>query len=191
MFLIFDTETTGFPTKGLERDNPAQARIIQLGYVILDEYFKEISAFKTLIALPDGKRIADGARNAHGISEEQCNKYGVPVSAVMPLFNNVLNKATKIIAHNLRFDSQLIDIENQAHSFQVDWSSPKCICTMELMTPICKLPSSRPTYKWPKLIEAYQYCFKEDFKGAHDALGDVRATSRVFKWLVDNRHVMV
>jgi len=60
---------------------------------------------------------------------------------------------------------------------------------MQLMTPICKLPSQRQTFKWPKLQEAYNFCFKEDFKGAHDALSDVRATARVLRWLVDNRHV--
>ena len=107
----------------------------------------------------------------------------------MPLFNSHLNRAELVVAHNIKFDSQLIDIENQQSDFKVDWRQRKFICTMELMTPICKLPSQRQTYKWPKLQEAYNYCFKEDFKGAHDALSDVRATARVLRWLVDNRHV--
>jgi len=191
MILIFDTETTGFPFKNLPKDNPAQARIIQLAFLVLDDNFKELSCFKSLVKLPTGKSVSSGAQVAHGISTDQCNKFGEHISNVMPLFNSCLNRADKVVAHNIRFDSQLVDIENQQSDFKVDWSHRKFICTMELMTPICKLASQRQTYKWPKLQEAYQYCFKEDFKGAHDALSDVKATAKVFKWLCDNRHVML
>lgn len=139
--------------------------------------------------LPTGKTIASGAQAAHGISTEECNKYGEFIENIMPLFNSHLLRAELVVAHNINFDSQLINIENEGNEITIDWSHRKFLCTMQLMTPICKLPSQRQTYKWPKLQEAYQYCFKEDFKGAHDALADVRATARVLRWLFDNRHV--
>ena len=188
MYLIFDTETTGFPSKDLPKTHPAQARIIQLAWIVLDEQLKEVAAFKCLIRSNNLWKISSGAQQAHGISQQECDKYGLNIDFVLPLFIDAHHSAKRVIAHNLRFDSQLVDIEAGA---QIGWQEPKHICTMQLMTPICKLPSMRMTYKWPKLQEAYQYCFKEEFKGAHDALNDVRATARIFKWLVDNHHVML
>lgn len=186
MYLIFDTETTGFPSKGLHRSDPKQARIIQLGMLLLDKNFKELAAIKTLIRSEGAWRISSGAQQAHGISQQECDDYGTNIEPVIKLFHDFKSRAGKVVAHNIAFDKQLIDIESD---IETDWTHPKYVCTMQLMTPICKLPSQRTTYKWPKLQEAYQYCFKEDFKGAHDAMADVRATARVLKWLVENRHV--
>lgn len=191
MYLIFDTETTGFPVKGQPREHPAQARLVQVGWVVLDVNFREISCFKSLIQLPSGKLIADGARAAHGINEADCHRYGIPAKPVMDVYNELWLKSKKVVAHNLNFDRQLIDIENE-DTLGLDWSDQKCVCTMHLMTPVCKIEQlTRAGYKWPKLQEAYQYLFKEEFKGAHDALSDVRATARIFQWLVENKHIEV
>lgn len=194
-YLIFDTETTGFPSKELPSSHPAQARIIQIAWLVLDEQFKEVSCFKYLVKSEGKWTISQGAQAAHGISQQDCDKYGEQISLIMPLFYAAFMNAKKVVAHNIRFDSQLIDIELNNHDTLkgegLNWNGPSCVCTMNAMTPICKLPSKsgRAGYKWPKLMEAYEYCFKESFKGAHDALADVRATARVLKWLVDNRHV--
>lgn len=187
-YLIFDTETSGFPSKGLPREHPAQARICQLAFVYLDENFKCLESYSTLIK-PDGWKISSGAQAAHGISLEDCHREGVPIKEAISIIDHMLRfNASKVVAHNIGFDRQLIDIESD---LIYNWFSEKHICTMELMTPICKLPSKRMTYKWPKLQEAYKYCFGEEFKDAHDALADCVATAKVFKWLVEHRHVTV
>jgi len=189
MYLILDTETSGFPSKGLPKENPKQARIVQLAWIILDKHFKEVSCFKSLIRSNGKWTISSGAQQAHGISQQECDNYGLPIENVMASLESALVLCQKVVAHNLKFDSQLIDIERV--KFESDWKADRYVCTMQLMTPICKLPSQRMTYKWPKLQEAYLYCFNEEFKGAHDALNDVRATGRVFRWLVERGHVTV
>jgi hypothetical protein len=60
------------------------------------------------------------------------------------------------------------------------------LCTMLTLTPICKIPKKdgRVGNKWPKLQEAYQYIFGEQFPNAHNAMVDIEATRRVFNWCV-------
>jgi len=108
MFLIFDTETTGFPSKNLPKENPAQARIVQLAFLLLDKNFKEVSCFKSLVCLPEGKSIASGAQAAHGISTDDCNKYGESINNVMHLFNSHLLRADLVVAHKNFFCVQSI-----------------------------------------------------------------------------------
>lgn len=188
MFLVFDTETTGFPSKGLPRNHPAQARVCQLAWVFLDSNFKCLESYSTLIK-PDGWKISSGASMAHGITLEQCEEFGKPIKEVMDIFEPMLQyNQKKVIGHNILFDAKLIDVESD---FVYNWNSRNTICTMELMTPICKLPSKKMQYKWPKLQEAYFHCFKEEFKGAHNTLQDVIATARVFKWLCQNNYIIV
>ncbi len=189
MFLIFDTETTGFPSKGLSRNDPRQARICQLAFVLLDKNFRCLEQFSSFIK-PDGWTISAGASQATGITDEMCREKGKPMAQIIPILEHAITyNATKVVAHNIALDSRLVDIESQQYTY--DWNHPRMVCTMQLMTPICKLPSKRMTHKWPKLIEAYEYLFGEKFDGAHDALADVIATARVFRWLVENRHVTV
>lgn len=38
-------------------------------------------------------------------------------------------------------------------------------------------------YKWPKLTEAYWHAFQELLPDAHDAMADVRACLRLFRWI--------
>ena len=45
MTLVFDTETTTFPSPKLAASHPYQARIVQLAWVLLDEQFKEKPSF--------------------------------------------------------------------------------------------------------------------------------------------------
>lgn len=178
-YLVFDTETTGFPRKELPAKHPEQARVIQIAALLLDDNFKERACFHTLIK-PDGWTISEGAQKVHGISMEDCEKWGLPIEAAKVCFISLLELCQFTIAHNRKFDSQMLDIEG------VNISNSLAFCTMDAMTDICRLPSARGGYKWPKLHEAYSYCFPgETIDKAHDALSDCRACARIFKWLRD------
>ena len=61
----------------------------------------------------------------------------------------------------------------------IDISKPR-FCTMKSTTDICRIPSPRGGYKWPKLGEAYKHFFGEELQGAHDAMNDVRAAMRIY-----------
>lgn len=197
MYLIFDTETTGFPIKGLSAEHPKQARVLQLAAIQLNENFDEVHSLYTLIKLPVGKVIDEGAFKAHGKTWEMCNDNGRQVEHVMGEFSIMQHLSPYHIAHNIKFDKGLIKIEmDRIGSGYTETNIPKEICTMELMTPICKLPhlkrnSFGTSYKWPKLKEAYKFIFGEEPVDQHDALGDVRATAKIFRWLVDNKHIKI
>ena len=51
---------------------------------------------------------------------------------------------------------------------------------MATTTEFCQLPGRYKNYKWPKLEELHRILFKEEFDGAHDAMGDVKAMVRCF-----------
>ena len=189
MFLIFDTETTGFPLKGVSPSHPGQARIVQLAWLLLDEKFQEVEHYNQLFKLSPETKISEGAQAAHGKSWEDCNLRGVSPREGVEQFLQLTTKSSLLIAHNFAFDVQLIEIERVVHNLGHLFCTPH-YCTMEATTPICKLPNrwKGKSYKWPKLQEAYQHCYGHQFDGAHDALADVRATAQVFKWLVDNGH---
>jgi len=197
MFLIFDTETTGFPSKTLAPSHPGQARLMQLAWLLLDDEFEEVACYNSLVRFPDTTVLSTGAEKAHGISRDDCKKYGFYTQSVIELFTEAQSLAKLVVAHNIAFDSQLIDIElidlRKGLPSEIQWhDTSRYFCTMQAMTPICQLPGGKfgSQYKWPKLIEAYRYVTGgKDFEGAHDALADVRATATVFKWLVEKGHV--
>jgi len=192
-FLIFDTETTGFPVNDVPATHPSQARIVQLAWLLLDQQFNELETYNQLFKLPPEVKIHPGAQAQHKKSWEDCDARGVSPREGIDLFSTKFSEADLIVAHNFAFDRQLIDIETQIHTdgwvLNFGQFTPY-YCTMQAMTPICKLPKKwkGTDYKWPKLQEAYKYCFGKEFDGAHDALSDVRATAQVFKWLVNNGH---
>ena len=193
MYFIYDTETTGFPLAGVSHNNPNQARIVQLAWLVLDEHLDEVACFSSLVKPVGSFKINPGAQAAHGISNDMCVRYGLPAKEVMDLLHSARKQCKSDIAHNIKFDRQLLDIEDKhAYGYPVySISTLKEVCTMELMTPICKLPptGNRSGYKWPKLTEAYKYVTGQELKGAHDALADVRGCVEVLRWLVANRHV--
>lgn len=199
MILVFDTETSNLPQHKLPLDHPAQARIVQFACVMFDRDFKERASFCSLIK-PDGWQMQPGAQSAHGITQAECQKHGMQIELVMDVYAEFCSVCDVFVAHNIKFDSELLSIEesilaDMTHATPAELNGSH-YCTMELMTPLCKLPGRGSGYKWPKLIEAYKHCFGDAAAcafqlEAHDALVDCRATAKVFKWLVDNKHVNI
>lgn len=194
-YTFFDTETSGFPFKQLGSAHPNQARILQLAAIQTDEFFKEINRLYTLIKLPQGKKINEGAFKKHGKTWEMCDAQGRKSLEVFTEFNELLRTSNVLVAHNFAFDSTMIDIEfdrNEILQYNVD----RAYCTMELMTSICQLPHKKKNsfgrkYKWPKLIESYKHCFGKEFDGQHDAMADVNACMEIFRWLIEQKIVKI
>lgn len=189
MYLIFDTETSGLPNYKLPLNDPNQARIIQLAAILLDESFEEVACLSTLIK-PDGWTIHPGAQAAHGIDITTCEKYGVHISIALHMFDCMYMKSTRVIAHNIKFDRRMIEVERAlSHpDFEIKSNPEIDFCTMLSTTNLCRLPGRIPgQFKWPKLVELHKFLFGTEFEGAHDALADVRATAKCFKYLVENK----
>jgi len=191
--LYFDTETTGLVDFRAPITAPHQPRMVQLACVLADETGAEISMVKLRVR-PDGFEIPEGASKVHGITTALAEQTGIPVGSALLIFAALIDAADILVAFNCEYDRYIIEREDLLDSsakIPTAWHKKAMLCAMKPMTEICQLPN--PNYpgkfKWPKLQEAHVHLFKEPFDGAHDALADVRATARVFRWLVDNGKV--
>ena len=182
MYLVYDTETTDLPNFGIAANHPKQARIVQLACVLMDEAHKEVASFCSLIK-PCNWVIQSGAQAAHGISQQECVEKGIGIEVALSVFNEFDRLCDLHIAHNIKFDSFLIKVERELLFGMGKHSDKQQFCTMLSMTNICRLPGKYGKYKWPKLQEVHEYLFHAPFEGAHDALADVRACAKVYKWL--------
>ena len=183
--LIFDTETSGTTSKSLAADHPDQGHLMQLACLLVDEIGREHAQFYSLVYPEVNYVVNPGAFAAHGIERSLCELQGLPLKVALSVFTELYQVADVVVAHNLKFDKGIIDTAVALASWSHNWDATKHYCTMEAMTPICRLPAKfkGTEFKWPKLAEAYKHCFKTEMTNAHDALGDVRATSQVWLWL--------
>lgn len=186
--LIFDTETTGGMNYKKPYDDPEQPDIVQIAALLTNG--TQVLGSMNLMVLPR-KKCAEEAEKVHGITEDILQVAGMPPSVAIPLFNQFVKKADRLVAHNLAFD---LDVVSRAygllgHSPEGLRSKPR-VCTMKSSTKIVGLPPSpgRREPKWPKLQEAYKALVDiNGFHGAHDAMIDVNACYRVLIALQEKR----
>lgn len=186
MYLFFDTETTGLPDFYAPDRLGIQPHVVQLAALLTDANGVERASLKALIK-PDGWTIPAGASRVHGISTEDCAAFGIPIKHAAAVFNRMLDNATVLVAHNIKFDLFLLDVECRRLG-KTDFADDKGqFCTMEESAPIVNLPPTERMVaagfdkpKPPKLEECIRHFFGEDLAGAHDAMADVRACARVF-----------
>jgi DNA polymerase III subunit epsilon len=194
--LIFDTETTGLVERRLSHDAEVQPDIVQIAALLCEgegDGFKTISSL-SLIVQPMGKQISAGAAKAHGISQGEANRLGVPATDALRLFLAMVDKADTLVAHNLSFDAlvmrtafyRALGIDMRDHL-----QNKRAFCTMRAMTPVCKILSPRAKhstdFKWPTLTESYHYFFNRPLDGAHDASVDTRACAEIYFEILKRR----
>lgn len=177
--LFFDTETTGFVRKTLPYNDPQQARVCQLAAMLCDETGQELNNLNVIIR-PDGWTIPDRVAEIHGITTERANREGILIKDALTKFSEMSNIATVFVAHNFRFDNDMMNIE-AFNEPSFTWRPTTEYCTMLTATPVCKIPATRGSgYKWPKLMEIYKHLFGKEFEGAHDAWHDMIAMKLVY-----------
>jgi len=162
----------------------------------------------TLVRIRPGVTIEAGAQDTHGISAEDCGRYGVDPDVAMRLFLELYGRADVVVAHNLQFDaavmeaalgrtSSLAHVRSENHfDAMISIGRPddddddrrrQRICTMKASTDLLRIPSKFGAgYKWPSLAEAYRFVADEELEGGHDALVDASACLDVFRYLVEN-----
>lgn len=187
MILFFDTETTGFVNRSKPLSDPCQPYIVQLAAIATDDDGNELSCINFIIE-PKGYVIPDVVAKIHGISQDIAMVNGIDIVAAMYAFIKMREKASLIVAHNLEFDRDVIDIAEMRMPVRDYPKWPKAsFCTMEASRDIVNLPptqamlkSGRNHPKTPNLTETYRFFFEKDFLGAHNALNDVRACRDVY-----------
>ncbi len=181
--LAIDTETSGLCLWDKQSEDPNQPRLVEVAAVLRHD--GRVQNVFNVIIKPEGWIIPDEAAKIHGITTEIALKVGVKLHFVALMLEELVNQADVIICHNVKFDVKMLKIT--AHHatrphLRAAVEATKTYCTMDKMTPVMKIAGPRG-HKWPKLSEAYQYCFGEGFGGAHRALADVKACLRVYDWL--------
>ncbi|MBR1593743.1 MAG: bifunctional DNA primase/polymerase [Alloprevotella sp.] len=202
--MFFDTETNGLPSK-YYHDITDQPRVVQLSWIVADEDGNVQKRFGCLIK-PVDFDISDEAVKVHGITKEKAMRDGILIKEAISLFLADLNSCNALVGHNVSFDIQVLrgelkrlNITNAIHEIPY-------YCTMRLSVDYCKLPTEAAyirnfsqylsyslrhpreyKYKFPKLIELYEFLFDERFDNAHDANADIEATAKCFFELIKRK----
>lgn len=206
--MVFDVETTGLVPKKdpITKKMPSideMPRIIQLSYIIYNVIEGNISKLSnSYIKLEDPTQLSPFITELTGITADTLNERGIDIIDALTLFYNDFITVDCVIAHNIKFDSQLILIEIERYYEHLEKTIPQILnlfnpiflnlkkidlyCTMQSSIHICNIlvPSTtnpEKTYKkFPKLSELYKWLFKMDAVQLHNSLIDTIYTLRCF-----------
>lgn len=185
-FCVFDTETTGLPTPVETPDGITLVypHLVQLAWIILDENLEEIS-HASFIIQPDQWSIPDDVVKIHGITTTDAFLLGEPIRDVLASFESAIADCTHIVAHNIAFDTGVLNGEYERYKISNVLQGKQHVCTMELGRGIMKIPGT-DGYRRPNLARLAKHYFPEsEFIIAHDALADAQKVVRIFVRMVN------
>jgi DNA polymerase III epsilon subunit-like protein len=183
--LFFDTETTGVPLnyKAPVTDLNNWPRLVQLGFIGYET--EGIEVFKSFenehIVTPEGFTISEQVSKIHGVTQEKALTEGKNLTYVLASFRDWIDWADLIVGHNLNFDLNVTGAEYLRLSQTNPFDGKKIFDTMLSSVSLCKLPGKfGGQYKWPKLLELYQFLFHEPLAQTHTALDDIQNTAKCY-----------
>ena len=179
-FLFFDTETTGLP-KNIDasyKDLNNWPRLVQIAWILADEN-GEIKNQKDYIIKPEGFSIPKESTKVHGISNEDATLNGTLISKILSEFAYFLECTDYIVAHNIKFDFNIVASELIRNNISSSLIQKQQICTMKSTVNYCKIPGDKG-YKYPKLVDLYKTIFHSEFNKAHDSFVDVGVLFKCF-----------
>lgn len=183
--IVFDTETTGFPSAGLSLEE--QPYVCQFAGIVykydfetgkLTEIFREDQLIKPLIDIPHDSSMIHGITNDMVVNAPTFKDYA-------PRLLDIFGRCDMAVAHNLSFDKEVIANELIRSGFGAEFLPEQTFDTMTSTKDLCKLPGRMGGYKSPKLAELHVFLFNEMFDNAHNALNDVVATGNCLQALID------
>ena len=112
MYLFFDTETSGLPKnwQAPVTDLNNWPRLVQLAYLVYDADGNRVSEGNYIIK-PENFTIPKDASKIHGITNERALKEGIDLEVVLLEFQDLVNKAKFLVAHNMSFDEKVVGAE--------------------------------------------------------------------------------
>lgn len=182
--LVYDTETTGVIKPNMKWEDIPQ--ITEIAAILFDDNHKPVQQFSTLlshenIVVPETEFFIN-----NGMSTERCRAFGVPPDVALTYFATMANMADCIVAHNQEFDWTMVDTAFQRYINPEPAATIRTLpkyCTMLTLQPHLKIPDKYvpDAYKTPGLQESYKAMVNPNgFKGAHDAMQDVKACAKLF-----------
>ena len=186
--LFFDTETTGLPKnwKAPVHQLDNWPRLVQIAWQVYDSNGNLLEEHDYVIK-PVGFIISIEASAVHKITTEKALEIGVDLLTILKAFSSSVNGCGLLVAHNYSYDYNIMGAELLRNGIENSLYEKEHICTMNASTDFCKIPGPYG-YKWPKLEELYKILFDESFN-AHNALDDIRATTRCF-WKLSSLNVI-
>jgi len=181
-YLFFDTETTGLPRnwRAAVTELENWPRLVQIAWAFYKDGV-EVSSHDVIIK-PEGFEIPLEASNIHGVTTERAKTEGVPLQTALSEFNNLVEQADFLVAHNISFDEMIVGAEFLRSNMLNSLVFKQKICTKDMSTNFCAIPSANGYggYKWPKLSELHMKLFGTEFEDSHNARADVEATAKCF-----------
>ena len=187
--IVFDTETTGLPegrnTSILETEK--WPYIVQISWILYDMDKQIVVSIQDHI-IDCGVPIPDDSIRVHGITQKRSERKGIPVVDAMNQFDNDLQQADLVVAHNLSFDKRVYMVEAIRHHrkqyFTRNGVRKPEFCTMKNTKDICKIERNNSKgeiyYKYPSLSELHEHLFGFNPKGTHDSMADVLICFRCY-----------
>ena len=192
--LVFDTETTGLPKK--RNASPEETYlfpyIVQLSWMVFDIGTNKVTALKDkIVRLPKNITIPQRASEIHGITQEKMLGEGEPIDLVLDNFMRDVSSCTYLVAHNIEFDKNMIEVECFRNKFRKHLSEYRKMeyCTMKNSIKLCNIPKKNPytkkmELKWSRLIELHKTLFNSKPNNLHNALIDILVCFRCFYKMV-------
>tara|TARA_B100000035_G_scaffold136208_1_gene116088 strand:- start:1992 stop:2690 length:699 start_codon:yes stop_codon:yes gene_type:complete len=193
--LIFDVETTGLLPKYYEPQRLKLYKIhnlphiIQLSFMVYDFTIdKIVKKYNAYIKVPVD--IPEEITRLTGINKEKTATIGVDIKEALVEFYQAYVECDCVIAHNLKFDRNmiLIELERQRENFATleifkmfDSEYNKSLnialeCTMNLTRDYCNIQRTNTTgsyIKFPTLTELHNKLFDETPENMHNSLMDI------------------
>jgi DNA polymerase III epsilon subunit-like protein len=209
LVLVFDTETTGLPKSKIVSSNTLNywPHIVQFSYVVYDTNTHKIIKMKDwIVKLAENITIPEETTKIHGITNEMSKNKGVDISTVFEEFFDDFYKCAEIVAHNLNFDFNMVNVEmyrmienkNTGKKSETELKEDlnyfnnckKFYCTMQETIEFCNIElvnkGGKKYLKFPRLSELYKKLFDETPNNLHNSLNDTVICLRCFmKWKYD------
>jgi DNA polymerase III epsilon subunit-like protein len=192
LFLIFDTETTGLPSRSKDiRKNPKNwPRLVEIGW-ILSKGDGTCIEKQSVIIYPDEFEIPNEATLIHGITTLTAKDNGVNILTALTSFCESARKADYYVAHNLSYDIRIILGELIRIQKRQLLPPLQGICTMRSSASFCAVPGKYGKgFKWVSLSYLSTRLFNETRKIDHRALSDAICCADCFHELLRQGIVM-
>ena len=174
--LVFDTETSALPPRGktpCDSDAWRNCRIVQIAWALFeDKNLIEKECY--LVQQAPGFSIPIETTKIHGITTEDANTNGLSLQTVLNKFEEALNKADTLVAHNIEFDNNMMISEywRERNNIPSKLKTIDKFCTMKKNT--------RNGERWPKLSVLYERMFGSIPTGCHRADVDVELCAKIY-----------
>lgn len=188
MNLYFDTETTGLPRSNLPLDHESQPHLVSCSALQVTPEGRIQQSMSKMVApanwaWDDSPTSEDRAFLVHGLRVEDCLSFGRKEKEVLEELLHLWysDDAALLVAHNLAFDKQIIEIAIARYypdevMLAAAWREGPGFCTMQEMRRIKK---ELKLQTGADLKSAYRHFVGEELERHHSANADAVAVYQI------------